>query len=215
MKNVLNVTTALTVLTALFASGCASTKLEQTWKAPTAPASPVKKVAVIGVDERGLMRIGFENRFVRDMKARGQTATATHELMTLPDIKADKEAAAVKLRAAGADAVLIVRLADSETFNRSVRAGSERYVGTTTGVGSYYGWYDYYTVAFTDMSTVWSSDKKTLYLDSSLYDLASEKRIWSALTETVIKDGTTDPLVEADRLTKMVVEAMAKDQLIR
>jgi len=205
---------ALTTLSLLLA-GCASTKLEQTWKSPAAPASPVKKIAVIGVDERGLVRIGFENRFVRDLKARGQTAMATHELMTLPEIKADKDAAAAKLQSEGVDAVLIVRLADSKTYNRSVRANSERYVGTTTGVDSYYGWYDYYTVAFTDMSTVWSSDKKTVYLDSSLYDLSSEKRIWSALTETVIKDGTTDPLVEADALTKMVVTAMAKDHVTR
>lgn len=204
-----------TLTAALLLAGCASTSLEHTWKSPAAPAAPVSKIAVIGVDDRGLVRIGFENRFVRDLKARGQTAIATHELMTLPEIKADKEAAAAKLRAAGVDAVLIVRLADSKTFNRSVRANSERYVGTTTGVDSYYGWYDYYTVAFTDMGTVWSSDQKTVYLDSSLYDLTSEKRIWSALSETVIKDGTTDPIVEADHLTKLVVEAMAKDHVVR
>jgi len=205
---------ALAGLSVLLA-GCAATKLEQTWKSPTAPASPVKKIAVIGVDERGLVRIGFENRFVRELKARGQTATATYEMMTLPDIKADKDASAAKLRAEGVDAVLIVRLADSKTYNRSVRATSERYVGVTTGVDDYWGWYDYYTVAYTDLSTVWSSDKKTIYLDCSLYDLASEKRIWSGLTETVIKDGTTDPLVEADALTKMVVTAMAKDHVSR
>lgn len=196
---------------AVLLAGCASTSLVETWKSPTVPSNPVKKIAVIGVDERGLVRIGFENRFVRDLKARGQDATVTHELMTLPEIKADKEAAAAKLREARVDSVLIVRLANSKANNRSVRANAERYVSTVTGTSDYVGWYDYYTVAFTDMGTVWSSDKKTIYLDCSLYDLQSTQRIWSAVTETVMKDGKTDPLVEADALTAMVVKAMAKD----
>jgi hypothetical protein len=194
--------------------GCASTSLKESWKSPSYQGGPVQKLAVIGVDERGLVRIGFENRFVRDFRARGQQATPTYELMTLGEIKADKEAAAAKLREAGVDSVLIVRLADSATYNRSVRATSERYAATVTGVDSSYGWYDYYSVAFQDMSTVWSSDQKTVYLDSSLYDLNSGKRIWSALTETVLKDGKTDPLEEADKLCAMVVEAMGGDALI-
>ena len=208
-------TCLLTTLTCiiLMLTGCASTSMKETWKSPAHSTGPVQKVAVIAVDERGLARIGFENRFVRDLRAVGQEALVTHELMTLLDIKADKEAAAAKLREAGADSVLIVRLADLTTYSRSVRATSERYVGTVTGIDSYYGWYDYFSVAYMDMGTVWSTDKKTVYLDTSLYDLKSGKRIWSALTETVMKEGT-DSLMEADSLTAMVVKAMNGDGMI-
>jgi len=212
MKTILPIAAAMA---ALLLGGCASTSLKETWKSPNIQEAPAQKIAVIGVDERGLVRIGFENRFVRDLKARGQAATPTYDMMTLGEIKADKEAAAARLRAAGVDSVLIVRLADLATYNRSVRAGSERYVSTVTGMDDYWGWYDYYTVAFTDMSTVWSSDTKTVYLDSSLYDLKSTRRIWSGLTKTVLKDGRTDPLDEADALTAMVVKAMAKDGVAR
>lgn len=195
-------------------AGCASTSLKQTWKSPTQQGGPVQKVAVIAVDDRGMVRMGFENRFVRDLRARGQEAIVTHELMTLSEIKANKEAAAGKLIGAGADSVLIVRLADVTTYNRSVRATSEQYVGTVTGIDSYYGWYDYYSVAYMDMGTVWSSDKKTAYLDTSLYDLKSGNRIWSGLTKTVLKDDT-DALVQADALTALVMKAMSRDALVR
>ena len=195
-------------------AGCASTSIKQTWKSPAFPGGPVQKIAVIGVDERGLVRMGFENRFVRDLRARGQEAIVTHELMSLPEIKADKEAAAAKLRSVGADSVLIIRLMDRQTYDRQVRSTPERYMGTVTGVESYYGWYDYYSVAFMDMGAVWSSNQQNVYLDSSLYDLKTGGRIWSALTETVLKDGT-DRLAEADALSAMVVKAMNADSMIR
>jgi hypothetical protein len=204
----------LAPLAALTLMGCASTSVMDTWKTPTPPSGPVQKVAVIAVEQRGLARIGFENRFVRELKARGQAAIPTHDLLALPDIKADKEAAAAKLAAAGVDSVLIVRLAEQRNYNRSIRATSERYASTVTGIDDTWGWYNYYSVAFIDMSTVWSVDKKTVYLDSSLYDLGSRGHLWSAVTETVLKDGT-DPLPEADALSAMVVKRMAKDEMIK
>ena len=54
--------------------GCASNSVKETWKSPAYQAGPVQKVAVIAVDERGLVRQGIENRYVRDLKARGQQA---------------------------------------------------------------------------------------------------------------------------------------------
>jgi len=204
----------LSSLAAVFLTGCAATSITETWKAPTASAGPVKKIAVIGVDQRGLVRTGFENRLARELRARGQEVMVTHDLLALPDIKADKDAATARLREAGVDSVLIIRLAERHDFNRSIRATPERYASTVTGMDSYYGWYDYYSVAFTDMSTVWSIDKKTIYLDSSLYDLSSRGHLWSAITETVLKDGE-DPLVEADAMSAMVVKAMAKDKMIK
>lgn len=201
-------------LIALFLTGCASTAVMDTWKTPNPPSGPVQKVAIIAVDDRDLARIGFENRFVRELKARGQEAIPTHDLLALPDIKADKEAAAAKLRAAGVDSVLIVRLAQQRNFNRSIRATSERYASTVTGMDDSWGWYNYYSVAFIDLSTVWAIDKKTIYLDSSLYELGSRGHLWSAVTESVLKDGD-DPLPEADALSAMVVKRMAKDEMIK
>jgi len=204
----------IAAVAAVCLAGCAASSVKHSWKAPNYQGGPVQKVAVIGVEERGLVRQGFENRLVRDLRAQGQAAIVTHDLMTLPDIKADKKAAATRLRAAGADAVLIIRLVDQTTFNQQVQATPQVYVETVTGVSDYYGWYDYYEVAFMNMGTVWSDTVTKVYLDTTLYDLKSGQRLWSAMTLTTIKDGT-DRLAEADTLIAKVVAAARKDGVVR
>ena len=198
---------------ALWLGGCAISSVKQSWKSPSYQGGPVQKIAVLAVDERGLVRTAFENRFVRDFKAHGQEALATHELLGLTAIKADKEAAAARVRAAGADAVLIVRLVDQTSYNRQVRATPALFVPTVTGYGDC-GWYDYYTVAYTDMGVIWGSTKQDIYLDSSLFDLKTGRRLWSALTLTTLRDDM-DRLAEADALVAKVVDAMRQDGLVR
>ena len=194
--------------------GCATSSVKQISKSPTYQGGPVQKVAVIAVDERGLVRQGFENRFLHVFRAHGQEAVVTHDLLGLPEIKADKEAAAARVREAGADSVLIIRLVDQTTYSRQVRATPERYAATATGFGDNYGWYDCYSVAFMDMSTVWGSTTQKIYLDTTLFDLKTGQRLWSALTLTVLKENK-DRLAEADSLVAKVVSALCKDGMVR
>ncbi len=193
--------------------GCANTSIKQSWKSPAYHDGPLQKIAVVAVDERGLVRQGFENRFERDLRASRQEAAATHELLSLPEIKADKNAAAARLRGTGATAVLIVRLIDQTTYGREVQATHERWVPTVTGYDNY-GWYDCYSVAYMNLGVTWGSSKQKVYLDSSLFDLKSGQRLWSALTLTSLKE-ETDRLAEVDSLVDKVVAAMRKDGLAR
>ena len=80
---------------------CAATKVEQTWKSPDLKP-PVGKIAILAIEERGLVRQGFENRFVRQLAKSGASAVATFDLVSLPDIKEDKRAAVDRFQAAGA-----------------------------------------------------------------------------------------------------------------
>jgi hypothetical protein len=198
---------------ALLLSGCASSSIKQSWKSPGYQGDPPKAIAIVAVADRGNVRAGIENRFVRDLHASGQDSTATYELLALPAIKEDKEGAAARFRAAGADAVLIVRLVDQATYSRTVQATPEHFVPTVTGYGAY-GWYDAYSVAFMDMGTTWGSYKQNIYLDSSLFDLKTGQRLWSALTLTVLKEDA-DRLAVVDALLVKVVAAMRKDGLAR
>ncbi len=198
---------------ALLLSGCASSSIKQSWKSPGYQGGPPKAIAIVAVADRGNVRAGIENRFVRDLRANGQDATATYELLTLPAIKEDKEAAAARFRAAGADAVLIVRLVDQATYSRTVQATPEHFVPTVTGYSSY-GWYDAYSVAYMDMGTTWGSYQQNIYLDSSLFDLKTGQRLWSALSLTVLKEDA-DRLAVVDALVAKVVGALRKDGLAR
>jgi hypothetical protein len=194
---------------ALWLCGCSSTSIKQSWKSPAFQSGQVQKIAVVAVDDRGLVRQGFENRLVTEMRSLGQGSITTFNLLGLPEMKADKEAAATQLRAAGADAVFVVRLVDQVTYEHQVQATPALYVPTIDGYAGY-GWYDCYSVAFMNMGVVFSETTRDIYLDSSLFDLKSGKRLWSVVTMTALKEDA-DRLAIVDALVAKVGNAMRKD----
>jgi hypothetical protein len=207
------VTRLVPAVFALCLCGCATSSIKQTWKSPACQPGQVQKLAILAVTDRGMVRQGLENRFVRDLRGQRQEAIATHELLGLAEIKADKDAAAARFTAAGANAILIVRLLDQSTYSRGMRATPECWIPTATGYDSY-GWYDYYSVGFVDMGVTWGSMQQNIYLDSNLFDLKTGQRLWSAMTLSVLKENA-DRLEVADSLVAKVVGAMRKDGLVR
>ncbi len=202
---------ALGALAALLCS-CAATSVNKTWKSPEGQG-PVGKLAVLTIAEQGMLRTGFENRFVRELAKVGSSAVATYDLLSLPQIKADKQAAAERFRASGAEAVLILRLMSTGNTYRESRPGRERYAASVTDVNTI-GWYDYFAVGFTDMSPTYGNSKDTVTLETSLYDLKTEKRVWSGVTRTVLGQDM-DRVAEMDPLVEKIVAAMKKDGVIR
>ena len=168
----------LCALAALLCS-CAATSVNKTSKSPDS-RGPVGKMAVLAIAEQGMLRMGFENRFVRELGKAGSSAVVTYDMLSLSQIKGDKQAAAERFRAGGAEAVLILRLVNLDSTYRQSRPGRENYAGVVTGVNSI-GWYDYFTVGFMDMSPTYGNTKDTLSLETSLYDLKTEKTslVWA------------------------------------
>lgn len=196
---------------ATFLGACAATSVKNSAKSPDF-RGPVGKIAVLTIDQRGWVREGFDNRFVRELTKAGASAASTHDVLTPSQIKEDKRAAADRLTALGARAVLIVRLVDKTSSYKEIRPAGERWAPVVGGIDSF-GWYDYYNVAYMDMSPTYGTLKEMVYLETALYDLASEKRLWLAVTETVVKD-TTDRLAEVDRLVGKIVGAMTRDGVV-
>ncbi len=136
----------------------------------------------------------------------------SYELLALPEISQDKPAAAERLRAAGAEAVLIMRLKDVASSYRESRPAPERYAEVITGfeAGT---WYDYYSVAFMDLSPTYGQLKQKVYIESSVFDLRTAKCLWSGLTQTIVGE-TMDRVAEADVLVSKLVAAMRKDGIL-
>lgn len=191
---------------------CAATSVKKSWKSPEYVGGPLTNIAVLTVDERGMLRKGFENRLANQLRKQGVSVVVSYELMSLNEINQDKKAAAARLRAAGAQAVAILRLADLKNSYREVRPGREAYSEFINGVGTDC-WYDYYTVAFADMSPTYGSLKQNVYLETSLYDLTTTKRLWGGLTLTVVTE-TMDRVAEMDPIVEKVVAAMRKDGMV-
>jgi hypothetical protein len=193
-------------------SSCAESSVKKTWKSPDYNRGPITKVAVLAIDERGDVRQALENRLVTQIRKDGATAIPSHDLLSLSEINQDKPAAAARLRAAGAEAILIMKLVDVATSYRESRPAPERYAEVITGfeTGT---WYDYYSVAFMDLSPTYGNLKQKVYLESALFDLATAKRLWSGTTLTVVGE-TTDRVAEADVLVAKIMAAMRKDGMI-
>jgi hypothetical protein len=195
-----------TCLLPLLLCSCVGTSLKETWKSPDYHKSHAGKIATVAVDDRGELRRGFENRFVSQLKKHQTAAMVTYDLLSLPEIKADKVAAAERFRLAGADTVLVIRLVDTGTSYSESRRGGASWNPLDS-------WYDYYSLAFVDMTTTYGSYKQTARLETSIFDLKTEKRIWSALTDTVTTD-TMDRIAEMDKIVTKVIAAMEKDRMI-
>jgi hypothetical protein len=191
---------------------CASTSVKQTWKSPEYKGQPLTKLAVLAVDERGDVRQAFENRLANQIQKQGASVIRTYELLSLTEISHDKQAAAERLRSEGAQAVAIMRLRDLDSFYRESRPGPQRYAEVITGWESG-PWYDYYSLAFMDMSPTYGNLKQQVYLETSLFDLNTSKRVWSGLTLTVVTE-TMDRVAEMDPIVSKVVAAMHKDGMI-
>jgi hypothetical protein len=192
---------------------CAATSLKSIWKSPDYHGGPVGKIAVLAMDEKGFYRPMIEGQFVRQLEEeQGQPAFKTLDLLTPAEIKADREAAAAKLRAAGADSILVVRLVDSSyksSLTPAVGGGS-----TVKAESGDAGWFQYYTYYSSGSPGMQNSLRRNVYLDTSLFDLNTGKKLWSGLTETVLREGT-EPLEEVEPLAAMLVKAMRADGLIR
>ncbi len=193
-------------------AACATNSIKRSWRSP-AYQGPARKVAVLAVEDRGSVREGVENRFVNQMTARGQAAFATCELMSLSTIKDDKEAAAARLRAAGADAILIVRLVDQPTYDHEVQTTPALHLPVMTGDPSV-GWYDYYSTVVMTRGVSAAGIKQAVYLDTGVFDLGTGQRVWSALTQTVVKE-EGDRLPVVDNLVAKIVNALRKDGITR
>ena len=192
-------------LSAALLCSCASTSLKQTWKSSEYQKGPVRKVAAVAVDERGMVRQAFENRFVAQLEKSGTRALTTFNLLSPAEIMADKAAAVERLQAAGADAVLVVRLVDSAFSYTEVHVGNSDW-------GPYDTWYDYFALAYGIGPSYGSLEQKTR-LETSVFELKTGKRIWSGLTDTVSKYNT-DRVAEIDKVVAKVLAAMRKDGII-
>ena len=167
---------------------------------------------MLAVDESGNYRATFEGQFVAQLQQQGQPAFKTMDFLTLPEIKADKQAAAAKLRQLGADSVLVVRLVDA--VNQSSLAPSARTGTVTTTDSGTLGWFEYATAYSTGSPGMQRNLKLDVHLETNLYDLQSEKKIWTAETKTVVGEDT-DRIAVIGPLVKKLATALRTDGLIQ
>ena len=184
-----------------FLSSCATTKIVGSWKDNTV-SGPFRKVVVAGLFETPDTREIFEVDFRDRLKARGMEAYASRTLFPGTELPG-KDVAVAEFRKAGADAVLVTRVLDMETW-KNVYRGKSYFVPT------YYGYYgDYYGYVYTTARAV---DEGFAYTETNLYELENGKLVWSGRAETEFKGRRYDLVKE---FVKVTIRRLVEDGMIR
>ena len=184
------------VLALLLLPSCsATTQLTSVWRDETYQDHP-RKILVLGMLKTPGNRRILEDEMVRQLKAHGTDAVAGYTV--LPEqIEANKETITAIMNEIGADAVLISRLMDKKSVTTYV-PGSPPPTG--------YGWHGYYSY-----NPGYVVQDEYAVVQTNLYDLKTNKLIWTAASETWIS-GDNDNLIL--KFTEVIGDALARQKVI-
>lgn len=181
------------LLLGFLSTACSGTTVKNSWVKP-GYSGKVDSVYLIGIAKEEDYRRIFEETLKRHLSGQGVRAVASHN--DLPrDGENDKEKIVQAMTANGCDAVLLTKLVRKRI--EAGTKGAEIRIVKTTPVPLYYdpwynSWVSYYNQSYSVINIQPTTPgTTTLMIESVLYDLTTEERIWAAQLETVKE---TDPI---------------------
>lgn len=177
------------LLLTLLLGACAQTRVVDSWQSEQPVTHKPTKVAVIAVLPDALMRKAFEIDIARILSNRGTPAVASSEIPGFSGGirgEIDTEVATGILRRADVDGVVVMFYSGGGASEGYVRSD---YWLEFVGTGMPYYWGRPYFTTFTSVYTVrqgpgWADVRRTAYVESSYYDLATEQPAWRIVTFT-------------------------------
>jgi len=188
-------------------ASCAGTKLVAQWKDDAYQGHPAK-IFVIGQSKEYGPRTLVEDEFVRQLKARGNDAIASYTVLPREE-KPEKEAVLKKVQELGADVIILVKFLKKEVGDTHTPV--RRYAvpqGFDTSWDSYYGGVST-DVGVRDVSY----DYDAVTMETTLFQTATRKPIWSALSQTTYQSG--GPIKQIKPFTTAIVKDLVQERLVR
>lgn len=185
------------IITGLVLGACSSTVITGSWKNPDFTGR-VKKVYVVGIAKQETTRRIFEDGFSKQLAMMGATGIPSYGDLKI-DEETNQDVIAARIKAHGADSVLMTRAISSRT-EQVVNPGyvsAPAYGGRGYYPDPYYRHYGGYYSRSYDMvyqpATV--SEFRIVTIEANLYSAASDELIWSAQLETVV-EANLDALID-------------------
>ena len=174
---------------------CAGTEITQKQLDDAYKGKPVSDILVIAITGNEHNRRSFEKKFVARLKSVGVDAISSEEAIPMPaDLELKKETILTAVNQYENDAVIITHLIGKEEKDVYTRGGSPH--------GGYFGFYSSrYSYA---RDPGYSSTSTTVRLETNLYDVKTEKLIWSGKSNTLSRDAK-------DQIINDVIKAVIKD----
>jgi len=181
---------------------CAGTELTQKYVDDTYKGK-VSDILVIAVTGNELYQRAFEKEFVAQLKSIGVEAIASEEVMPMPsDLELTKEMILNAVNQYKNDGVIITRLInkdEKDVYNRPGSANSD--------------YYDYYRAGYVHLhGPGYSSTSTTVRLETNLYDVKTEKLIWSGQSKTLNRDPKDGEIIR--EVIKVLINDLQKSKLI-
>ncbi len=174
-------------LLGLLATACSSTTVKNSWVKPGFSGKTDNVYLIAIAKEEDYQRI-FEESLKRQLSGQGVRAVTSHNDLPRGQ-ESSREDIIRAMTANGCDSVLLTKVVRKRT--KAGIKGQEIQVVKTNPVPLYYdpwynNWGSYYNQSYSVVNIQPKTpDTTTLSLESVLYDLKSEERIWTAQLETV------------------------------
>lgn len=159
---------------------CSSSRLLSSTSDPSFKKTAIEPVLVVGVSEDETKRRIYEDTFTDSFIATDSNAIASYTL-SKEGIEPDEAALREVIKKSGAKTILITHLvsADEKDFYQPDNL--------TIGTNSYSrGLYGYYPFIYQSVYSAGSYNSTTkVTLETSLYDIATEKLMWTARSQSI------------------------------
>jgi hypothetical protein len=213
MKAIRFVFTA-TMISVIYFACAPSTKVTGSWIAPEAKSQPEngKKVFIASLSRNMELRTKLETALANEASKRGivpvkSTAYFTPEFYQQTP---SEQQLIGKIKDIGVDAILTVSLIKKESENR-YQPGNISYAPFSRyrWYGGFYSYYNYWYPYLYDPG--YYVTDKTYFMETNLYDAASQKLLWSAQS-TTINPGSINNFVK--EYPSVLIRQMVKDGLL-
>lgn len=178
----------------LLVAACASTSIEQQWRAPQ--ATQLHRVATVMHSRNVTVRRAAEDDMARQLRARGVDAVPGYRILSDQDYR-DREAAKARLRAAGFDGVIVMRLASKDTRLRYVPGD--------------FGAYGYWDAGWGAWGPGYYEPETIVRIETVAYSLQNNHLVYSALSRTLDPNSVGSLISD---VTKKVANAMQKQGVV-
>jgi len=178
-------------------TACRSTLLVERWNDPDYSGPALKKILVIGVIKSDERRRAFENEFALLITEGNRKGIASHKLLPNLEKSDNKAQVLAAVEKAGADGVMIVTTHGLINQQRVTRPTFD----PVPNAGRSYGMYGYYNRSHSIIYNPGHTVTDTLLrIDTKLFNVASEKMIWSGKTESFNPTSSAEVIAELEKL---------------
>lgn len=203
---------AILLVTFLIVNSCATSHITSTWKAHDVTAPNFKKIMVVGIIREAdrTLRERMEAHLAGDLKDLGYSAfSAFQEYGPRAFKDMSEEEVTKKLAGDGIDAVITIVLLDKQK-ERYYVPGRMVFTPYYTYYGHFWGYYN--SLNNRILSPGYYEVTTKYFWESNLYDLASNKLVYSVQTQS-FDPSSTDGL--AHEYGRMIVQNMVKNNVLQ